>query len=644
MTAICGLWNRDGMPGAAENVARMRRALAVYGAFRSGGWDDGPVALGIQLAQLLPEDRFDRQPLSGGGGRYHLVGDVRLDNRPELAEALGLGERQGRMADADIVLAAWERWDAGALDRLCGDFAIALWDAATRRLHLARDLIGFRPLFYHVTGKRVAFATMAKGLHALADVEIAADTSTLRDYLALLPHRGEASFFAGINRVEPGQHVIFHDDGRIEKHAWYDWNQPKGPSFPDDRAYVDAFRETFDRAVADRLRSVGPVASQLSGGMDSSVVTATAARMLETRGERLTAYTHVPLTDAWLDQPAGRTVDEWAGASAVAQRHQNIDHVRVDAPDRQIGDDLDSHFHSHEYPALNLCNQVWISEIGRQMRRRRQTVLLIGVAGNMTISRTGIERLPMLVNEGAWVTYAREALALHRAGESIRSIAASTLLPLLPSGALHRLQQWRGRPTWTLDEYSALRADIAASDAFRDRLADIGHDTRLPQKWKLREKTVALLRYTDLRGLIHKGQLALHGSDQRDPTADRRLIELALAMPPRLLLQKGQTRWIYHQAFADRLPEPIRRQRGKGLQGADWPTRLEQSRGLIAEELDHATDIATGLIDIPSLTRINGERTADGPVSNQQRIEQRLKLLRGVSVAHFMRKTSRNNK
>lgn len=642
MTAICGLWNRDARPGAAAAVARMGRALAVYGAFRSARWDGETIALGIQLANLVPEDLFDRQPLSGGGGRFHLVADVRLDNRPELVAALGLGERHTRMADADIVLAAWERWEGGALDRLCGDFAIAVWDASLRRLHLARDMMGYRPLFYHVTGARVAFATMAKGLHALADVEIAPDPEWLRDYLALLPHRGEGSFFAGIKRIEPGQHITIHESGRIDKAAWYDWDRPTGPYFSNDRAYVDAFRETFDRAVNDRLRTSGAVASQLSGGMDSTAVTATAARILEGRGERLTAYTHVPLAGARLDCPEGRTVDEWALASRVAERHANIDHLAVDAPERWIGDDIDSHFHAHEYPALNLCNQVWMSEIGRQMRHRREAVMLVGIMGNMTISRTGIERLPMLVRDGAWLTFLREALALRRE-LSIRSIAAQTLSRLIPIGALHRLQRWRGRTTWTLGDYSALRAELASGPAFREHLAAMGHDPRFPQVRDLREKTVAELRRTDLMGLMNKGQIALYGIDQRDPTADRRLIELALALPARLLLRDGQTRWIYHAAFGDRVPEPVRRQPGKGLQGADWPTRLDRSRDLVAEELARATGTATALIDIPSLTKLNAERGLDLVISDRQRMAQRLKLLRGASVAHFVRKATRRN-
>ncbi|MBA4763304.1 asparagine synthetase B [Sphingomonas sp.] len=644
MTAICGIWNRDGRPDAAQHVTQMRRALAPYGSDRSAAWDDGAIALGIGLARLLPEDRFDRQPLAARD-RYHLVADLRLDNRAELAAALGLTPRLATLADADLLLAAWERWETATPDRLVGDFAFALWDAAEHRLHLVRDLLGNRPLFYHHSDRRIAFATMAKGLHALPDIPVAPDPLTLLDCIALAPRRGPRSFFAEVSRVEPGQRVTFHAYGRIEAVDWYDWDTPRDPGLRRDDDFVEAMRTTLDTAVAACLRSDESIGSHLSGGMDSSAVTASAALQLAQRGQRLSAYTHVPLAGARLDHWGDRTLDEGPLAALLAARHANIDHVRVDAADRQIGDDMDAQFHAAEYPPFNLCNQVWMTEICRQLQHRRERVMLVGAMGNATISQQGVERLPLLATTGAWPTLIREGVALHRRGWTPQRVASSVIGPLLPPRLLDALRRlFRGKsPPRDLLAYAALNPALVENPDYRAHLEQHGHGLHLPSPRSPRALAVSILRHTDVMGLTGKGQLARFGVDQRDPTADRRLIDLALATPPHLLLRDGQTRWIYHRAFGERIPGEIRTQAGKGLQGADWPTRIEQARATLATELDRANPVAESLLALPTLRALASADTGTGRVTDDQRYAQRIKLLRGTSVAHFIRKAQRRN-
>src|SRR5215813_12167764 len=147
MSAIAGLWRFDGRPDAALGCKQILASQRFYGPHAAAHWAAGDLALGRQLMRLLPEDDFDRQPLIGGGGRYVLVADVRLDNRDELIETLRIPVPQARtLCDAAILLAAIERWDESCFERLIGDYAFALWDSARRRLLLARDPLGHRPL------------------------------------------------------------------------------------------------------------------------------------------------------------------------------------------------------------------------------------------------------------------------------------------------------------------------------------------------------------------------------------------------------------------------------------------------------------------------------------------------------------------
>ena len=149
----------------------MLRAQQVYAPAPPALWSAGDIALGRRLFSTLPEDRFDRGPVTGGGGRWTLIGDLRLDNRPELCEALAIEPaRAALLSDAAVAMAAFERWEDEAISRLLGDFALALWDRDRARLLLARDFIGQRPLHYHRGAGFFAFASMAKGLHVLPQV------------------------------------------------------------------------------------------------------------------------------------------------------------------------------------------------------------------------------------------------------------------------------------------------------------------------------------------------------------------------------------------------------------------------------------------------------------------------------------------
>src|SRR5258706_4625739 len=129
MTALAGLWRLDGRPDAASDCARMLASQALYGPDTAAQWADENVALGRRLMRLLPEDAFDRQPLVGGGGRYVLVADLRLDNREDLAGALQIPSgKASRLSDAAILLAAVERWGEHCVEKLIGDYAFAFFD------------------------------------------------------------------------------------------------------------------------------------------------------------------------------------------------------------------------------------------------------------------------------------------------------------------------------------------------------------------------------------------------------------------------------------------------------------------------------------------------------------------------------------
>lgn len=258
MSAIAGLWRFDGKPGAARDLAGMLAALRPYGPHDTADWAEGTVALGRCLHRTLPQDRFDHAPQQTPDGRLTLVADVRLDNREELAAALG--QTRGSIddrCDAALLLDCLDRWGERAVDRLVGDFAFACWDASLQTLTLARDFRGNRPLYFHRGDGMIAVASMAKGLHALADVPYEPDLQTSADYLMLLPAADTPTFWQGIERVPPGTILSVTRSAIAARRYW----QPKRPergAAP--RDYVEGVRHHLDQAVAAPISVPGGTA------------------------------------------------------------------------------------------------------------------------------------------------------------------------------------------------------------------------------------------------------------------------------------------------------------------------------------------------------------------------------------------------
>jgi asparagine synthase (glutamine-hydrolysing) len=253
MTALAGLWRFDGRPDAGSDCARMLASQALYGPEAGATWSEGDVSLGSRLMRLLPEDSFDRQPLIGGGGRYVLVADLRLDNREELTGQLKISsEKASRLCDAAILLTAIERWGEACVERLVGDYAFALWNRERRNLLLVRDPLGQRPLHYHSGNGFFAFASMPKGLHALAAVPYEPDEEGLAQYLLLMPTTGTRTYFRGIERLLPGHTVTVTPEGLAARRHWKPSIRPLRLRHTEE--YCEGLRSHLDQAVKCRLR------------------------------------------------------------------------------------------------------------------------------------------------------------------------------------------------------------------------------------------------------------------------------------------------------------------------------------------------------------------------------------------------------
>ncbi len=645
MTALAGLWRFDGRPDAAEGCARMLVVQELYGPHHGAQWSDSAVALGRRLMRVLPEDAFDRQPLIGGEGRYVLVADVRLDNRDELTEALRIPAPQARnLCDAAILLAAIERWDESCLERLVGDYAFAAWEGARRRLLLARDPLGNRPLHYHRGNQFFAFASMPKGLHALPDVPYAPDEERIAEFLALMPETGAQSFFLGIERVEPGHVVTVTADGLATRRHWQPSRRRIALRRPED--YGEALLDLLDKAVSCRLRGTGDVGAYLSGGLDSGAVVTTAARLLAPSGRRVIAFTGVPREGYDGPAPPNRIIDEGANAAATAALYPNIEHVVVRNEGCSPLADLDRMFFLFDRPVRGLCATGWAKSYANAIRKRKLRVVLGGGAGNLGLSYDGLELLPELFRSGRWLRLWWEASALVASRRMRwRGVLANTFGPWCPPALWRWVNRIGRRNALEWRDYVAIHPSRLDQLDLPARAKARNHDLAY-RPWKdglaLRFR---LLQLVD-PGNYQKGGLAHLKVDYRDPTADVRLLEFCFAAPMEQFLRDGIPRALARRALADRLPKQVLEETRAGLSVADWHEDLTAARDGIVDELDRlkACPAAAAALDLPRLRRLTENWPSGGWEQGEVLVHYRYALLRAIAVGHFLRRATGSNR
>lgn len=630
MTALAGYWATGGDADPLSRCRAMLAAQAGYGseAERLAQLDDLVVGCNLyRSGELAPP----AEPLVSGSGRYGLVADLRLDDRDELAAHFPADARIDSMPDAELVLEAIERGGIDSVERLLGDFAIACFDRRLGCLHLVRDALGQRPLFWHRGAGFLAFSSMPKGLHALEQVPRAPDLDSVARHVALLAPRELHSFFAGVHRVPPGHIVTLTAAGDSARRYW----TPRRtllrlPRFED---YVERYRAELDSAVERRLRDAGPVvATHLSGGWDSSAVTATAAR-LAAPGTKLLAFTSAPGLDSEAAAPGSRFSDEQALAKATADLYPDLEHHVLRGTGRSPLAGLDRQVAWFERPVFNLCNHVWLEAIRTAARDRGARVLLTGEIGNWTISAAPASLLADFLRQGRILAWARDvaAMARQRRGR-LRGIAAASFGPWIPERLWRRLSGFASS--------APVAARTVLHPEWRARLEDEHEGLRLGQARPPRDyfaDAAAALSEMDF-GEYRKGILGGWGIDKRDATADRRLIEFCLSLPLDMLARDGVRRPLARAALADRLPAAVLDERRKGYQAADWHVGLTADRARIAELIERigADPAASSVLDVEALRALLRDWPESGWEQPETIARYRIALLQGLSAGHFV--------
>ena len=278
MCGIAGFTTHRHAPEQPEAaLSAMTRALQHRGPDAEGAYTDPAVHLGHRRLSIL-DLAGGAQPMSSADGRWHIVFNGEIYNYLELRRDLeARGATFHTQSDTEVLLQAWAEDGVDSLPRLNGMFAFAIWDSREKRLTLARDPLGIKPLYYANHRGELLFASELRSLLRFPGFRPGLDPASVNKYLALGYIPAPSTAYAGVRKLEPGQMVTWSPAGR---HTEYFWDlpiedNPVGAGTFDESAKTT--RELLREAVRYQLRSDVDVGILLSGGIDSSAVAALAA-------------------------------------------------------------------------------------------------------------------------------------------------------------------------------------------------------------------------------------------------------------------------------------------------------------------------------------------------------------------------------
>lgn len=613
-------------------VDSMLDALAMYGGLRRFAANHGKVALGGLITHMLPEDVLDQQPLWNQDHSACLVADIRLDNRSDLARSLNLPHPE-TLADSDILMAAWSRWGESCLDHILGAFAFIVWQPEKQILFAARDHVGERPLFYHRNRNFTAIASMPKGLLAIPGVYQGFDSQRLVDCLVLTHPNWASSYYQGIQRVPLGHLVRVTPDSFECKPYWHPCDH-KEIRFKRDEDYVEALLEIFDTATAARLRSNKGIAAQLSAGMDSSSVVATAARLLAPQNRGLTAYTSVPRQGFLGKGIPGRLFYEGPGAADVCALYPNVTHVQIDSAGYDLLADMKAWTDAMDEPAQNCVNLLWMTAIMSDARNRGAGVMLHGLSGNATVSADGWEAMTTWFRTGHWIKLFEFANNLRNRGE----LSFKASLVLATNGLMPRWLKKQIKPgARELNlNYTAVNPGIVqeydlVEKAFQKRHGD------LPS---IRTQRARFFERFD-PAPINAAVAARFGMENRDPLGDKRVFEFCFSIPIEQYAAQAQSRSLVRRAMKDRLPASTLARNVRGQQGADWYLTVAEALPDLRDEIPviEQSPVARHFLDIERLKKLTNTWPDTGHELPAIMDSWNYALTRGVALGYMIRKS-----
>jgi asparagine synthase (glutamine-hydrolysing) len=583
-----------------SRIRRAVRSLVHRGPDQQGVYESDVVSLGAVRLKIIDLEH-GQQPMSGDDGTT-IVFNGEIYNHADVRQQLeSLGHRFHSRCDTEVVLRAFVEWDVHCFRRLRGMFGVALWNEPRRRLILARDRVGIKPVYFAIRGKDLYFASELKGILEHPEIERRLSADGLHHYLSLNYVPCPYTLIEGLEKLRPG-HWLEWRDGAVTSEPYWQLELK-----PDSRITVASAKEELDgllrSAVKEHLVSDVPLGLWASGGLDSSAILHYAREACSSRIQTFSVSFR------------GRTFDETPYFRRIAQIY-DTDHHEFDlTPDDTLPGVVEQlSYYSDEPSADAGAVPVWYLS---QMTRRHVTVALSGEGADELF--------------GGYVTYLadRYARSLRRVPRSARRLAArlSRFLPVSDEkiGLEYKLNRFlRGAllsPTeahlyWngTFSEIEKNRLHLQNGHMATGRMLEAGLNDP-PAGYLNRYLWLDQSYYLPDDILYKCDRMSMaHSLEVRPPFLDHRIVEFAGRLPESFKVRGRQLKFLLRELMRDKLPaETIaRKKEGFDIPAHQWLRTV--LRPLLLDNLNRRTVEASGLFhwpEIESLIRNHLERRAN---------------------------------
>lgn len=585
---MCGIAGAIATRSAEPAVRLMNGRLWHRGPDAEGYWQDENAVFGFRRLAVLDLREVASQPMVSPDGRYVLVFNGEIYNFRELRAVLRDGWTFRTKGDTEVLLAAFSAWGTRCLDKLNGMFAFAVWDRQERRLVLARDRLGEKPLFYFVApGGGLLFASELPALMAHPAVPRTLSPKGVAQYLAFNYVLSSACIVEGVQKLGPGQYLVRDATGRISTRRYWNLAAAFREKREDtERELARDLLELVDDAVRMRLASDVPLGAFLSGGLDSSTV---AASMCGVAGKEHTRTFTIGFRV--------REFDESAQARRVAG-HLGTRHEERFL-DRQSAGNLEQILSAAGEPFADTSMvPTWLLA---GFAREQVTVALSGDGGDelfmgyptyladraygllgrrlrSALGRLGrrlSHRMPVRYGKVGWDEKARrffEGVALPWP----HAHAAWRLVHLGGDGTALLTKRWREavREMNVFEDFERLDAELEGCDLL-DRASYIDIKT-----WLCDDILVKLDRAT-----------MAHSLEARVPLLDHRIVEFAARLPARMKLRGWRGKHLLRVSQRERLPPHVLRVRKQGFNAPVSRWLHEGMRENLERAVEHASEV-----------------------------------------------------
>jgi asparagine synthase (glutamine-hydrolysing) len=581
MCGIAGIVNLRGGAPASRELGAMAAAMVHRGPDSEGTYRAERIGLTMRRLSIIDVEHGS-QPIANETGSVVTVFNGEIYNYRELRRLLeARGHRFTSGGDTETIVHLYEEYGDACVERLRGMFAFAVWDVDRRRLLLARDRIGIKPLYFTRTPERFLFASELKSILALPDAPRALDPRSVGHLFAALCTPASDSIVSGIHKLEPGHVLTLGADGRLACKRYWEFRIEPDES-KTEKQLVERLREHLDDAVRSHMVSDVPLGAFLSGGVDSSAVVASmsrarrsglktfsigfeskahdearwaravAARLGTEHHETVLAFADLPRLDelAWhLDEPSG----DASALPTFAVSRLAAGHVKVVLS----GDGGDELFGGYDKYVVEGHER----RLGRMPRWARRLLAFAAWA----------------VPDGV---RGRNLLRHFSLDPPERYLDASTLFKEHDRRRLFRPD--------------AIRA-FGDADLWQDEIESL---RRAEGHWLSALQTLDVNRYLPLDILTKVDRMSMANSiEARVPLLDHLLVEFAATIPPRMLIRGGTTKYLLKKALRDVLPDEILDRKKQGFAAPLGPW-LRGHRDAVHDVLLSARSRERGILEL----------------------------------------------